>query len=353
MTHEMGREGCSSAMGYHENRAIDVWNLGPRCPAAFSLRDGVPSDLLRRINDILLPYRRTGEDLLRLIDQDLIRQNLQFWTLVLFDRELPLADHFKRERRDASLYKGLMYVQKRERREIDYFPGLGGVLLCDKEVALPVNPDDQLMNRIWESVKSLDPSNCWCVIVTTPEELWIQDLAQKTNLSDSSRWHGWRYNAKYDWSTDPGLEALAHLYGTSLNIDDTWSLSREREFLWWPHDCKQIVKCFPGIANKGAEVFRLLVASDLVLGAEARPDEVLDAIARLMPKLSGSSAPYYDATDGSIQLISTGWVHTGNVDWLKRDFGAFAALQIADAEEFAESFSKQVSGIPEDRKSVV
>ncbi|MFZ2781346.1 MAG: hypothetical protein WAZ31_04825 [Rectinemataceae bacterium] len=351
MTHNVNSEVCRSEVAgqfaVKVEGTIGLWDLGLREPHSFSLRNAVPPELHVLVDTILAPYRRTANEFFDTIIKEMGTQIPLFWTLVLFEREVPLVDHFLQARKDAALYKGVVFVMKKGKEDTTYSPCLGGVLLLDKAIAEATDPSDELMYRIWDIVRRLDLRHRWCVFANAPNETWITDHVSTFSRSKNRSWFGYYYKESFSWDRDPGVKTIANAYGPSLNVNAKWSMCNERGFVWWPHDYEQIVRSAPGILDHGAEYFRVMAVSNFVINAQAHPEDVLAAISRLLSQLSGSSVPIYDQSDGSVQLCTTCWVHEGNVEWLMRDFGAFAAMQIADTERFAESFAKEIRGEPD------
>lgn len=329
------------------NDPSGIWDLGPCGSPGFSLLRASTHRLRQVVDSILQPYHRTAKDLFASIDEELGTRAAGFWALVLFERELPLAAHFARERKSKDLMKGVPFVLKQGPEDKYYSPCLGGVLLLDKLVAQVDNEFDPLMYCIWEAVRNLPSHHRWCVIADSPSETWIEDHSPSYELSKGQSWYGYYYDEPFEWHDDAGLEVVAYAYEDSFNFDEQWTMANERGFIWWPHDFAYWIRSQREVLLDGKKSYHVQSASDLVVEGKVSQEEALKAIAALIPELSGTSIPVYDPTDGSIQLASTCWVQDANVDWLMRDFGAIAALMIADAERLAETLAINVRGRPD------
>lgn len=326
---------------------VGIWDLGPCGSPGFSLLQASTHRLRQVVDSILQPYHRTAKELFASIDEELGTGAAGFWTLVLFEQELPLAAHFTRLRKNKDLMKGVAFVLKQGPEDKYYFPCLGGVLLLDKLIAGTDYGSDPLMDCIWEAVRNLPIGHRWCVIADSPSETWIEDHSPSYELSKGQSWYGYYYDEPFEWHDDAGLEVIAYAYEDTSNLDDEWIMAKERGFMWWPHDFAYRISSQREVLIDGKKSYHVQSASDLIVEGKVSQEEALKAIAALIPELSGTSIPVYDPEDGSIQLASTCWVQDANVDWLMRDFGAISALMIADAERLAEAFAGSVRGRPD------
>jgi hypothetical protein len=274
-------------------------------------------------------------------------QRSAFWALVLFPRELPLANYLIKTRLNADLIKGVTYIVQRFQPTKAIYPGLGGILLYDPSLAAPTSSSDRLMEVVKDAVNNLAHDHRWCVLIEPPDAAWIAAHSQQYMKASGIDWNGYHYQEPIAGDTDPGLETLSFIFNEAMNVDATWSMTNERSFIWWPHHLKQIISSSRGFVDRGTTLYRVQAISDFVVDAKSSPSEILIALTSLVPRLSGSSAAIYDERDSSIKLCTTSNIHEGNVDWMKRDFATFAALQIADAERFAEAFAIEVNGRPE------
>lgn len=326
---------------------VGIWDLGLCNHTDFSLLQASTHRLRKVVDSILQPYHRNARDLFATIDEELGTTAKEFWTLVLFEHELPLAAHFTQQRKNKDLMKGVAFVLKQGPEDKYYFPCLGGVLLLDKLVAEADNGSDPLMYCIWEAVRNLPSHHRWCIIADSPSETWIEAHSPSYELSKGQSWYGYYYDEPFEWHDDAGLEVVAYAYEDSFNFDEQWTMANERGFIWWPHDFAYRISSQREVLIDGKKSYHVQSASNLVVEGKVSQEEALKAIAALIPELSGTSIPVYDPADGSIQLASTCWVKDANVDWLMRDFGAIAALMIADAERLVEVFAASVRGRPD------
>ena len=329
------------------NDPVGIWDLRPCDSTDFSLLRASTHRLRQVVDSILQPYHRTAKDLFASIDEELGTRAAVFWTLVLFERELPLAAHFTRLRKNKDLMKGVPFVLKQGPEDKYYYPCLGGVLLLDKLVAEAENGSDPLMYCIWEAVRNLSVLHRWCVIADSPSETWIEDHSPSYELSKGQSWYGYYYDEPYEWHDDAGQDVVTYVYEDSCFFDPQWTMVNERGFMWWPHDFAYRISSQREVLIDGKKSYHVQSASDLVVEGKVSQEEALKAIAALIPELSGTSIPVYNPADGSIQLASTCWVNDTNVGWLMQDFGAISALMIADAERLAEVLAASVRGRPD------
>lgn len=329
------------------NDPVGIWDLGPCGSPGFSLLRASTHRLRQVVDSILQPYHRTAKDLFASIDEELGTSAAGFWTLVLFESELPLAAHFTRERKSKDLMKGVAFVLKQGPEDKYYYPCLGGVLLLDKLIAGTDYGSDPLMDCIWEAVRNLPSHHRWCVIADSPSETWIEDHSPSYELLKGQSWYGYYYDEPFEWHDDAGQEVITYVYEDSCFFNTKWTMANKRGFIWWPHDFAYRISSQREVLIDGKKSYHVQSASDLVVEGKAPQEEALKAIAALIPELSGTSIPVYDPADGSIQLASTCWVQDANLDWLMRDFGVISSMMIADAERLGEFLAVSVRGRPD------
>jgi len=344
MTQRVYREGASSTSDDAIIRTQSQWDLGERSIQDFSLSASVGQDLRDCLDAVLTPYRTTANSLFSRIDTAMGSQRPAFWALVLFPHELPLANHLIKTRLSADLIKGVTYSVQKSNTSKAIHLGLGGVLLYDPSIAISSDRTDKLMEVVRGAVNNLAYDRRWCVLAEPPDAVWIAAHAPQYSRASGVDWFGYHYQEPVVWDADLGLETLSFVYNEAMNVDSTWSMTKERSFTWWPHHFRQIITSSPGLVDNDTTIFRIQAVSDFVVDAKASSHDVLTVLTALAPQLSGSSAAIYDTRDGSIQLCTTCNIHEGNADWLKRDFSTFAALQIADAEALADTFATAVRG---------
>jgi hypothetical protein len=355
MNHPTETEEKPSSYSDHRTETLRTWDLGQKSTEAFSISAVAPIDLKNKLDHILKPYRTGAEEFLSILDQALWEESGRFWAIILFERELPKSGHFMKildqsehlimNRNNSEHIKGFRYLQRCGTEDTAYFPCLGGLVLQEKFDS--EEPGDRFLHLIWRVIKPLDPHRRWCVLASASDEAWIADHALRYEMKTGDDWNGMYYQPKIVWDGSPGLEALAYLYGSSLNVDDAWSMKGLKKFAWWHHEHRQTIWVAKEVQDDDITLYEVNVTTDFIRGSSASVESILEAMVELAPRLSGSSTPVYDPKDKSVHLCTSCWVHEGNVDWLKRDLGIFAALQITDAVLLADSFSKEVRGFPD------
>lgn len=125
-------------------------------------------------------------------------------------------------------------------------------------------------------------------------------------------------------SADPGLEMVERL-AALLQVDDEWTVRRERGFTWWSYRLAQHIEAGPVDESQGMAVSTVRIRTDVV-------NEVTDtAMALEMVGLVNAqetmSALVFDEEARSISECCTGVVHAENLDAMQMLLGFAAVLQ--------------------------
>ncbi len=326
-----------------------VWDLGLRKPSErFRLSESMPQDLAQRLDSILVPYNRISQNFITEIEGNLEGEGQSIWALILFEQDMPTMGHFLRNRRNAFTYRGVVYRKIPYNRYPDQLPGLGGALITEKEDARPLEfKGDILMEMLWHLVKHLDPDHRWCLIAPYPDEGWIRDHSDEAYLAAHHPWNGKYYDIAFPWNENLGIRAVEFLYHKAFQASSEWSMANHVGFSWWPHSYMQTVRSNNQAFGDDTLHYKMDIVSDFVIGTEADEATIYRELAGLCTMLSGISAPIYDPSDGSVELLSAIWINDENAEWIMRDASAFALLQATDAERFAEVFAARVGAKPD------
>lgn len=132
---------------------------------------------------------------------------------------------------------------------------------------------------------------------------------------------------------DLGLAAV-EVVRERLGVDDEWCVDHERGFTWWAHDLAQSVWSEEAFDDDGIVIWRLHARIDLVrqMTREPRDSELLSRLNAFSPL---ASLAFHATEPGTLQLVSSAYVHEESFDWVAVLFQLAAGLQVADGHELA------------------
>jgi hypothetical protein len=148
-----------------------------------------------------------------------------------------------------------------------------------------------------------------------------------------------------DWDTthDPGLQVVEFAYRT-MGIDDEWSIREPRGFTWWGHRLAQRVWAEPARTSEGFEVYR--VHAETALLRDVGDHENLSESLAVLNQFASLNAYVWNPAARRLFLRCSVNVHTENVPWLRKIFGAAVGIQAADAH-IKVGLAKMLGGEPD------
>lgn len=143
--------------------------------------------------------------------------------------------------------------------------------------------------------------------------------------------------------TDLGTELVDHLYG-QLQIDEPWSVRRERGFTWWGYRLAQHVEVGRPIRSHDLDVHLVRIWTEVARDVDPTIDP-----AGLLGEVNlhaTMSALVWDSSTATINACCTAVVHQDNISWLWKILMTAAVLQNAAAHSYSHRIARACNGTP-------
>lgn len=132
---------------------------------------------------------------------------------------------------------------------------------------------------------------------------------------------------------DLGLAAV-EVVRERLGVDDEWCVDHDRGFTWWAHDLAQSVWSEEAFDDDGIDIWRLHARTDLARHVPREPHfaELLSRLNALGPM---SGLAFHATEPGTLQLVSSAYLHQESFEWVVPVFQLATGLQVAGGHELA------------------
>jgi hypothetical protein len=144
--------------------------------------------------------------------------------------------------------------------------------------------------------------------------------------------------------SDPG-RAVVDFVRQRMQLDSRWAQSFKGGFVWWAHRLAQYVWSEPPFEQSGLRFARVHARTDLVLGYNDTPPQVL-ALASALRRASLSGIVRNPRDSSRLQLACGVYVHEQIRPWLQSVFALAVLLQVCEAHRLAESLAGTLGARP-------
>jgi hypothetical protein len=142
-----------------------------------------------------------------------------------------------------------------------------------------------------------------------------------------------REEEPHEWGTD----TVAYLADKMLQIDDEWSIRRQREVVWLPHHQQQWIRASAPFEDAGIAISTVSVETTV---ASALPESPTDA--RMNDLNCGTAlATFVRVEDDGVVIHSSIPIHEQNRWWMPRWLADLAVLHLVESDDLAVDASQE------------